>query len=82
MADSISRDSLLEEIKLIPEDKLVELFYFIHYFRSGLEKSTGNKEQTMKFAGCWEDMDEEIFREFSEEIKERRVKGFSWRRSH
>ncbi len=72
MGYPVSRDKLLEEINLIPEDKLEELFYFIHNFRLGLEKAPGNKEQIMKFAGCREDMNEEIFEEFSEEIRERK----------
>ncbi len=75
MADIVSKDRLLEEINLIPEDKLGELFYFIHYFRLGLEKASGNKEQIMKFAGCWEDMNEDIFKEFSEE-KEKEEEKF------
>ena len=75
MADIVSKDRLLEEINLIPEDKLGELFYFIHYFRLGLEKAAGNKEQIMKFAGCWEDMNEDIFKEFSEE-KEKEEEKF------
>ncbi len=31
-------DQLIDEIKLIPEDKLVEVYDLIHYFRLGLQQ--------------------------------------------
>jgi len=30
------RDRLIEEIQLIPEEKLAEIFDLLHYFRLGL----------------------------------------------
>jgi hypothetical protein len=36
----------------------------------------------MQFAGCWEDMPEEEFENFSEEIAERRKRAFSERREY
>jgi len=80
METSIIRDKLLEEIKLIPEHKLSELYDFIHYFRLSLQNSKENRDQIIKFAGCWKDMPKEIFNEFSKEIAQRRKQAFSRRR--
>ena len=67
----------MEEIKLIPEHKLSEVYDFIHYFRIGLQKAKGNMDQIMKFAGCWKDMPEKVFNEFLAEICERRKQAFT-----
>lgn len=64
MAASILRGKVIEEINRIPEDKLTELYDFIHFFRVGLE--TGNRKQLAKdvqqilnaidgIYGLWED---------------------------
>jgi hypothetical protein len=47
------RTKVITEINLIPEDKLEELYNFIHYWRLNGESSPGLLEQTMQFAGCW-----------------------------
>ena len=62
------RTKVITEINLIPEDKLEELYNFIHYWRLNGESSPGLLEQTMQFAGCWNDMSDETFANFSEEI--------------
>lgn len=73
---------VLQEIELIPEDKLVDLYNFLHYFRLGLEKAYPPKrEQILAFAGCWQDMPDEIFAEFTTEIAERRSQAFVGRRN-
>ncbi len=73
---STLRTRVLEEIRLIPENKLLDLYDFIHYFRLGLEASKGNDKQIMQFAGCWQDMPDETFAEFSKELAERRQRAF------
>ncbi len=80
MAKSAIRDRLIDEIKLIPEHRLSEIYDFIHYFRVGLQKSKGNIDQIMKFAGCWKDMPEEVFTDFIREVTQRRKQAFSRRR--
>lgn len=81
MGISIGRERVIEEVQLIPEEKLTELFDFLHYFRLGLQKSKGSSSEIMKFAGCWKEIPEEIFQEFTEEIKQRRKNGFTGRRA-
>ena len=80
MGESIIRDKVMEEIKLIPEHKLSEVYDFIHYFRIGLQKSKVNINQIMQFAGCWKDMSEDLFNDFLEEISKRRSQAFAGRR--
>jgi len=83
MGESIIRDKVMEEIKLIPEHKLSEGYDFIHYFRIGLQKSKVNKvniDQIMQFAGCWKGMSEDLFNDFLEEISKRRSQAFAGRR--
>ncbi|MDZ7969368.1 MAG: CHAT domain-containing protein [Nostoc sp. DedSLP03] len=41
-------------------------------FRVGVEASQGTPEQIMQFAGCWNDMSDETFSDFTEEIIARR----------
>ena len=76
MNESTLRAQILEEIRLIPENKLPDLYDFIHYLRLDLEASKGNAKQIMQFAGCWQDMPDEIFSQFSQELAERRRREF------
>ena len=39
MSKSNTRDKVLEEIHLIPENKLAEVYDFLHYFRLGAQGS-------------------------------------------
>ncbi len=69
-----------EEIMLIPNDRLSELYDFIHFFRLGLETAKSGPKNTMRFAGSWKDMTDMEFKEFSEEIAGRRRYAFSGRK--
>lgn len=80
MGESITIKQVIEEIKRIPENKLTEIYDFLHFFRLGLQKSNGSMEEIMKFAGCWNDMPDEVFNDFLNEIRERREMAFSRRR--
>ncbi len=75
------RTKVIAEINLVPEEKLTELYNFIHSFRLNVEVSKGSLEQTMLFAGCWNDMSDEMFNNFDEEIKARRQQAFLGRRN-
>ncbi|MCL1466603.1 hypothetical protein [Argonema galeatum] len=80
--DSLNlRTKVITEINLVPPDKLEELYNLIHYFRLGVESSKVSLNQTMQFAGCWNDMSDEIFANFNEEISTRRQQAFLGRRS-
>ncbi|MDZ8105879.1 MAG: hypothetical protein RM338_09710 [Nostoc sp. DedQUE12a] len=81
MEPSNIRTKLLSEINLIPEEKLIELYLFIHYFRVGIEASKATPEKIMQFAGCWNDMSDETFTDFNEDIIMRCHQAFLGRRS-
>jgi len=82
MTTLIIKDKVIQEIDLIPEEKLADLYNFIHYFRLGVETSSSQEnKQTLAFAGCWQDMPDETFSEFMAEIAERRHRAFTRRRS-
>ena len=53
---------VIEEIRLVPKNRLRDIYNFIHFFRLGLEKSQDNTEDIMQFAGCWQDMPDEEFK--------------------
>lgn len=64
MNSSTLKTKVLEEIDLVPEDKLPQVYDFIHYFRLGLETSGSDANRIMQFAGCWQDMPDDMFTEF------------------
>lgn len=71
----VTRDKLINEINLLPEDKLTEVYNFIHYFRLGTEKTKQNKDNILSFSGAWENMNDE----YLSDISERRSNTFSSR---
>jgi hypothetical protein len=77
MTASELRTRVINEIEFVPDDQLVPLYVFIHYFRLGLEKEQeAGGEDIMEFAGCWKDMADEDFQEFLAEIEQRRHHAF------
>jgi hypothetical protein len=83
MSSLLIKSKVLQEIDLIPEDRLVDLYNFIHYFRLGLEKSQIEKPKPiMAFAGCWKDMPDEMFSDFTTEMRQRRRQAFTRRRGN
>jgi hypothetical protein len=75
----ISKNKIVEEISLIPDDKLTELYDLIHNFRIELSQSENKINEIMQFAGCWEKMSDEDFTDFCEEIEQRRQTSSSRR---
>ncbi len=70
---------VIEEIRLVPKNRLRDVYNFIHFFRLGLEKVQDESEDIMRFAGCWQDMTDEEFENFSQEMTDRRQQAFSGR---
>ena len=73
---------MIDEIRLIPQDRLSRLYDLIHFYRLGLEANQNNSAEIMQFAGCWEDMPNEEFENFINEISERRKQTLSRRRNY
>ena len=76
---------VIEEINLLPGEKLLDIYEFIHYFRVGLESSSpkvnNGTQQILALAGSWNDMPGETFTAFLEEIDQRRQQAFARRRN-
>jgi hypothetical protein len=81
MDASAERAKLLQEIALLPEDKLLDVYTLLHYFRLGLEAAESTPESVMQFAGCWADVPGEEFSAFTAEVMERRSRAFARRRA-
>ena len=73
------QEKILKELERIPETKLAELYDIIHYFRLGLEQEA-RENPTMKLAGAWADMSDDLFESLMNEVGVRRSRAFSRRR--
>jgi hypothetical protein len=77
------KNKVLQEIDLLPDDRLPDVYNFIHFFRLGIEKAEGAGAQSiLAFAGTWQEMPDEMFEEFVVEVEERRRQAFTRRREH
>jgi hypothetical protein len=81
VSQSADKTKVLEEISLIPEDKLPDIYQLLHYFGLGLEVSRDRTQSVMRFAGCWRDMPDHVFDTFMEHLADRRRQAFSRRRA-
>lgn len=79
MTLSVIKDKLINEISLLPEDKLGEVYNFIHYFRLGTEKINKNDNKILSFSGSWKEMEDDKFDDYLSDISERRNNAFSSR---
>jgi hypothetical protein len=74
------RKKLIDEITKIPDEKLPEIYDFLYYFRLGLVTKSSNPQKTLQLAGSWNDMSEEDFDDFLNDIQIRRKTAFTSRR--
>jgi hypothetical protein len=77
MDASTERMKVLQEIALLPEDNLPDIYVLLHYFRLGLEAAEEKPGSVMKFAGCWAEVPDENFVAFAAELMERRSHAFT-----
>ena len=74
------RLKVIDEIQHIPEGKLQEIYNVIHLLRVGVESTENvSHDNIMSFAGCWDDMSDDMFNSFLLETAERRSNAFSGR---
>lgn len=71
------RAKILEEVKHIPEDLLIELYEHIHLLQ--LSSGSISPLNIMEFAGCWADLPEETYSQLHANISQRRHQAFSQR---
>ena len=82
MTLSVIKNKLIDEINLLSEEKLAEVYNFIHFFRLGLERKEKEiSNNILSFSGVWEDMSDEKFDNYLLDISSRRGNAFSSRRS-
>ncbi|CAN5902717.1 hypothetical protein BH24DEI2_BH24DEI2_29010 [soil metagenome] len=65
------REKVINEVAKVPDEKLDDVYEFIHRFRLGLEANRSAPD-IMRFAGAWKDMPEAEFEDFLDEMQMRR----------
>jgi len=75
------RTKVFEEIQSVPDDRLIELLEVIHSFRLRSEPASTPIQPIMKFAGCWNDLPNETYTEFLDDISQRRQQAFQERQN-
>lgn len=78
MDDQITRDKVIEEVHLVPDHRIPELFDVVRGFRVGCRRK--DKAGIMRFAGSWAAFPDAEFQSFLDEIADRRAHAFSGRR--
>jgi hypothetical protein len=64
ITDTQRRQQILKKIYQVPSDKLEELDDFV----PKLEQSTDKKNITMSFAGAWQDIDDSLFKDLTDNL--------------
>ena len=64
MTDTQRRQQILKKIHRVPSDKLEELEDFV----SKLEQNTDKKDKKMSFAGAWQNIDDSVFKELTDNL--------------
>lgn len=65
------RNQIFRKIQRIPANRLKELEVFV----SKLEETTNKKDKNLSFAGAWENIDEHLFNEFTDNLVDRRQRN-------
>jgi len=62
------RDKILKRINRIPVEQLTEVERYLKM----LESQNTKKKKILSYAGSWKDLDDEVFRQFTNELITRR----------
>jgi hypothetical protein len=71
ISDTDIRNQLIKRIQNIPPDMLPELNVLI----TKLEKSASRKAKNLSYAGMWSDIDNDLFKDFSENLIQNRQRN-------
>ncbi|HRW97329.1 MAG TPA: hypothetical protein P5104_07350 [Bacteroidales bacterium] len=63
------RKQILRRIERIPDEHLAEIDDYL----KKLENRSTKRDKILAYAGAWNDIDESVFREFTEELLTRRT---------
>lgn len=75
MTRSDLETKVLEEIQLLSEERLADLYMIIRAFQI----ASNQTKNTMQFAGCWNDLADETYLALTEDLTQRRQNAFSGR---
>lgn len=75
------KTKVLEEIQLVPDDQLVDLYNLVHSFRLQFNSSSPQARDLMQFAGCWSDLSTETYAKLLDDLAQRRQQAFSQRQN-
>jgi hypothetical protein len=64
ITDTQRKNQILRKINRIPVDKLKELDDFV----SSLEQGVIHTSKTLSFAGAWQDIDDAVFNDFTNDL--------------
>jgi hypothetical protein len=70
-SDTQIRDQLMRRIQRIRADKLKKL----DDFAAKLEENFNNKDKILSFAGAWENIDDDLFIDFTDKLITRRQRN-------
>lgn len=70
-------NSIIKEINEIPENRLQEIYEYIHSINPKSEKSDLNRKNILSFAGAFADLTTSEYSSFIKETKRTRAKLFS-----
>lgn len=76
------RTQLINEIAVMPQDKLAMLNQLIQQFKATWRTVPTSPNAIMRFAGAWQDMSDNELTEFLADIQARRQTAFLTRRNH
>jgi hypothetical protein len=71
ITDTQRRNQILRRISRIPKDKLKELDDYV----SKLEQENNTKKKTLSFAGAWQDIDNSVFDDLTNNLINNRQKN-------
>jgi hypothetical protein len=71
ITDTQRRNQILRRISRIPKEKLKDLDDYV----SKLEQENNNKKRTLSFAGAWQDIDNSVFDDLTNNLIKNRSKN-------
>lgn len=69
-------NTIIEELKNVPADRLEDLYSIVFSLREGKGKPGKQAQEILSFAGAFNDMDEKEYNEFKEYTKKTRTELF------
>ena len=74
------RKKVIKEIEKMPENQLREIHKLLNSFKSESPEKP-KKDKILSFAGCWQDLPDDVFKTLMSEISKRRINAFGDRRA-